>query len=78
MDQLGSIFHSMVNEMTTGMANNDLVRFVQSQSLQYPISLPFMPRHELNAERIMGEVQRLLQSNEDVNLEAGMPLGGVA
>ena len=69
----------MVNEMTTGMANNDLVRFVlQSQSLQYPISLPFMPRHELNAERIMGEVQRVLQSNEDVNLEASMPLGGVA
>ena len=46
-----------------------------------------MPRHELNAKRIMGEVQRVLQSNEDVNLEAGMnvhlvhvgmPLGGVA
>lgn len=63
----------MVNEMTTGMANNDLVRFIlQSQSLQYPISLPFMPQHNLNAERIMGEVQRVLQSNEDVNLEVGM------
>ena len=88
MDQLGEIFDSMVDEMTTGMADNDLVRFVlQSQSLDYPISLPFMPRREVNAERIMGEVQRVLQSNENVNLEdgmhihlvhVGMPQGGVA
>ena len=88
MDQLGEIFDSMVDEMTTGMAENDLVRFVlQSKSLECPISLPFMPRHELNAERIMGEVQRVLQSNENVNLQdgmqvslvhVGMPQGGVA
>ena len=28
MDQLWEIFDSMVNEMTIGMADNDLVRFV--------------------------------------------------
>jgi len=88
MDQLGEIFDSMVDEMTKGMRDNDLVRLVlQSRSLDYPISLPFMPRHELNADRIMGEVQRVLQSNENVNLEdgmqvhlvhVGMPHGGVA
>ena len=88
IDQLGEIFDSMVNNMTTGMADNDLVRFVlQSKSLEYPISLPFMSHHELNAERIMGEVQRVLQSNKNVNLQArmqvhlvhiGMPMGGVA
>ena len=88
LGQLGNIFDALVDEMTTGMADNDLVRFVlQSRSLDYPISLPFMPRHELNAERIMGEVQRVLQSNEQVNLQSGMqvhvvhvgmPQGGVA
>ena len=88
LDQLGNIFDSLVDEMTSGMADIDLVRFVlQSRSLQYPISLPFMPRHELNAERILGEVQRVLQSNEQVNLRdgmqvhvvhVGMPQGGVA
>ena len=88
MDQLGEIFDSMVDEMMAGMADNDLVRFVlQSRSLDCPISLPFMPRHELNAERIMGEVQRVVQSHENVNLEdgmhihlvhVGMPQGGVA
>ena len=46
-----------------------------------------MPRHELKAERILGEVQRVLQSNKQVNLQdgmqvhvvhVGMPQGGVA
>ena len=88
LDQLGNIFDSLVDEMTVGMADNDLVCFVlQSRSLDYPISLPFMPHHELNAERIMGEVQRVLQSNEQVSLQdgmqthvvhVGMPQGGVA
>ena len=31
-----------------------------------------MPLHELNAERIIGEVQRVLQSNEQVSLQDGM------
>ena len=71
-DQLGEIFDSMVQDMTHGMAQQDLVRFVlQSRSLTYPISLPFMPQHELTANRIMGKVQCVLQSNEDVNLARG-------
>ena len=88
MDQLGNIFDSLVDEMATGMADNDLVRFVfQSRSLDCPISLPFMPRHELNAERVMGEAQHLLHSNVQVSLQdsmqaqvvhMGMPQGGVA
>ena len=28
LDQLGNIFNSMVDEMKSGMADNDLVRFV--------------------------------------------------
>ena len=85
LDHLGNIFDSLLDEITAGMADNDLVRFVlQSRSLDYPISLPFMPLHELNAERITGEVQRVLQSNEQVSLQSGMqvhvgtPQGGVA
>ena len=46
IDQLGDIFYSMFNAMITAMADNDLVHFVlQSKSLDYPISLAFMPRH---------------------------------
>ena len=59
--------------MTAGIADNDLARFVlQSRSLHYLIFLPFMPRHELNSERIMGKVQRVLQSNKQVDLQDGM------
>ena len=88
LDQFGEIFDSVANEMTTGMADNDLVRFVlQSKSLDFPTFLPFMPRHELNADRIMGKVQCVFKSNENVNLEdriqvhlvhVGMPCGGAS
>ncbi|EDO39264.1 predicted protein [Nematostella vectensis] len=71
--------------MTLGMLENDLVRFVlRSHSLDYPISLPFMPMRELNANRIMAEV---FQSNEIFKIEDGMniniihismPMGGVS
>ena len=64
LDQPGNIFDSLVDEMAMGMADNDLVHFVlQSRSLDYPISLPFMLRHELNTDKIISEVQRVLQSN---------------
>ena len=70
---LRNIFYSQVDKMTPGIADNDLVRFVlQSRSLHYSISLPFMPHHELNAERIMGKVQCVFQSNKQVDLQDGM------
>ena len=79
MDQLCEIFHSMVCEMTTGMAQ-------WPRPLWSDISLPFTPYPELNAARIMGDVHRVLQSNENVNLQdrihihlvhVDMPRGGV-
>ncbi len=61
MDELGNIFDSLVKEMASKMADNDLVRFaLQSRCLDYPTSPPVMPRGELNAERIMGEMERVL------------------
>ena len=73
LDELADIFDSLVDDTAEGMDNNDLIRFVlQSNSLNYPISLPFMPRHELNCARIMGEVERVPQSQESVNFEDAM------
>ena len=51
---------------------NALWHLINSKSLDYPISLPFTPRPELNTDRIMGEVQRVLQSNENINLLDGI------
>lgn len=53
MDHLGNIFYSLVDEIVTGMADNDPVLCaLQSRSLDYPTSLPLMPRHELNKEKM--------------------------
>lgn len=84
LDHLGHISDSLEDKMAMVMADNDLILFVlQSRSLDYRISLPFMPRHELNADRIMSEAQHVLQSNEQVSLQdgmqahVGMPQGGI-
>ena len=50
-------------------ALKDLFRFVlRVEGLDYPISLPFMKRHELTPERIMDEVRRVLNSNQSLVL----------
>jgi len=37
--------------------------------LQYPIALPFMPRDQLNAERFLARVDKVLQSHETFSLD---------
>jgi diaminopimelate decarboxylase len=59
---------------------------VQCPELDFPISLPFMILSQLNAERFLSEIERVLQSYEqfvlDETLEieminASLPLGGI-
>ena len=69
------------------MEPSDLVRMsVQCPELDFPISLPFMKLSQLNAERFLSEIERVLQSYEqfvlDETLEieminASLPLGGI-
>lgn len=69
------------------MQPNDLVRFsVQCPELDFPISLPFVKSKDLTAERLLAEIERLLQSYEqfvlDETLEielvhVSLPDGGV-
>ena len=73
--------------MTTGSKSEDLVRLtVQSPSLDYPIVIPFMQIPHLTVDRLMAEIERVLQSNEDFVINSGliievtlvdMPSGGV-
>ena len=77
IERLGAIFIAIVQDITRDMADTDIVHFVlQSCSLNYPISLPYMPYHELTSERIMTEVQRVMQLNEMVYF--AMPKVGVS
>ena len=63
------IFGHLLNDVTEGMNENDQVRFVlRSTQLETPISIPFVPLHQLTTERVFSQVQRVVQSNRDFRL----------
>ena len=63
------IFDHLIRDVTEGMNPTDQVRFVlRSDQLQTPISIPFLPLEELTTERILSNVEKVVQSNEDFRL----------
>ena len=63
------IFDQLIEDVTTGINPNDQVRFVlQSDQLQFPISIPFCPLEELTVEKVLSNVEKVVQSNEDFRL----------
>ncbi len=63
------IFEQLLNDVTQGMRESDLVRFVlRSNQLDTPISLPFMPLLRLTPERVFSQIERVVQSNQDFRL----------
>ena len=85
-NRLHEIFQNVVNTITRDVPEQDQTRFVlRSPQLDPPISLPFMPRERLTTERVLSEIERVVQSNHefrlndfvDVNLiHVEMPHGG--
>ena len=49
--------------------------------LEQPIVVPFMPRHRLTTERVLTEIERVIQSHKEFNevnvIHVEMPQGGV-
>ena len=63
------IFEHLLSDVTAGMNEKDQVRFVlRSTQLDTPISLPFMPLHQLTPERVFSQIERVIQSNRDFRL----------
>ena len=63
------IFDRLIKDVTEGMHSTDQVRFVlQSNQLQFPISLPFCPLEELTTEKVFSQVEKVVQSNEEFRL----------
>ena len=63
------IFEQLLNDVTHGMREDDLVRFVlRSDQLDKPISLPFMPLSRLTPERVFSQIERVVQSHQDFRL----------
>ena len=63
------IFQQLLNDVTLGMGEGDLVCFVlRSEQLDKPISLPFMPISRLTPERVFSQIERVVQSHQDFRL----------
>ena len=85
-EQFHNIFNQILVDTVGGVASNDQVRMIiHSNQLEYPIAFPFMAPPRLTSERILSELERVIQSNQefrlndsvDVNvLDVSMPSGG--
>ena len=64
-----TIFHHLIEDVTTDMNPNDQVRFIlRSDQLQTPISIPFLPLEKLTTEKVLSHVEKVIQSNEEFRL----------
>ena len=69
LERTQEIFEHLLRDVTAGMNGKDQVRFVlRSTQLDTPISLPFMPLHQLTPERVFSQIERVIQSNQDFRL----------
>jgi hypothetical protein len=68
-DRLHGIFESILNTITRDIPEHDQVRFVlHSPQLETPISLPFMALSHLTTERVLAQIERVIQSNHEFRL----------
>ena len=68
-NQLHGIFESLLNNVIKDVPENDQVRFVlQSPQLEHPISIPFLSASRLTTERILAQIERVVQSNHEFRL----------
>lgn len=57
------------------MDSTDLIRLtVQCPELDYPISLPFMRVAQLSADRLLSEIERVLQSYEEFVIDQSLKI----
>ena len=64
-----TIFQHLIEDVTTDMNPNDQVRFIlRSDQLQTPISIPFLPLEKLTTEKVLSQVEKVVQSNEEFRL----------
>jgi hypothetical protein len=68
-NQLHEIFGSLLDAVIKDVPENDQVRFVlQSSQLEHPISIPFLFASRLTTERILAQIERVVQSNHEFRL----------
>ena len=64
------LFQSIIENITHFIDKTDLVRLsIECPELDFPITVPFIKLRELNADRILSEIERALQSYEQFVLD---------
>ena len=72
---LKRIFHSILQNITEDIAAGDIVRVsLENPQLDFPIVLPFMRRSALTVDRLLSEIERVLQSYEQFVLDETLTL----
>lgn len=72
---LRKLLHSILNNVTEHISSSDLVRMsIDNPQLDFPIVLPFMRRSELTINRVLSEIERVLQSYEQFVLDETLGL----
>ena len=67
---LKKLFQSIINNITADIPPNDQIRMsMDNPELDYPIVMPFMRRSVLTVDRILSEIERVLQSYEQFVLD---------
>ena len=67
---LKKLFQSIINRIASDIPPNDLIRLtMDNPELDYPIVMPFMRRSALSVDRILSEIERVLQSYEQFVLD---------
>ncbi|WAR07622.1 KRUP-like protein [Mya arenaria] len=67
---LKQIFQSIIDNIAGNIPSSDKVRItMDNPQLDFPIVLPFMRRSELTVDRLLSEIERVLQSYEQFILD---------
>ena len=85
-ERLHEVFQHILDDTVGGIPSRDQVQMIiHSTQLEYPIAFPLKPAQALTTERILSEVERVVQSNQDFRLNdtvdvnvihVSMPSGG--
>ena len=72
---LKKMFGSLIHQVTKEANDSDLIRIsVQNPELDYPIIIPFTRKDQLTVERLLSEIERVLQSYEEFVLDKEIEL----
>ena len=70
LNELYNMFQNLLNDLRNDLQNGDLVRFYMNHPMLYaPIIIPAQPIEEISIEDIMTEIEKVLQSEEELHLD---------